>query len=363
MLLGTCVMPSTLANAAGTTPSHWAVAWAADVSFYGSVMSADDRGTVVAGYDGNVVALDAAGLEQWQTQIELREIGNRPALVGDVVVVPGRKGLVALDRATGAPRWKAGLAGARLAPGTTDGRAVVLVTTPDGLLRTLEVSTGHVLMSRALPSPRPDGAPIVQGAEGVSVVAWAGDRECCTIAGFASDDGRMLWFRSMTDASTEPLVHGPLVVVAMNSRSAKSGRLVALDAGTGRQRWRTSVSGRFVPGLAADAADDLVVVPTKAGAVIAADVDDGSLRWESEAVIPADSAHPMITSGQVFLTPHSTDLVAFDRESGSVLSGGPIEQTIVVTDSNVAAGHLQLLVTNGFESQVWNVDPDGLRTD
>jgi hypothetical protein len=55
--------------------------------------------------------------------------------------------------------------------------------------------------------------------------------------------------------------------------------------------------------------------------------------------------------------------VAFDRESGSVLSGGPIEQTIVVTDSNVAAGHLQLLVTNGFESQVWNVDPDGLRTD
>ena len=363
MVLATGVMPSALAGAAGTRPSHWSVAWAADLPFYGSVMAGDDRGTIVVGYDGEVVALDADGVRLWSTHVELDELVNRPALFGDAIVVPGRRGMVALDRVTGGQIWSTDLAAARVAPGAAHGRPVLLATVPGGALLTIDVVTGDELAVRTLSSPEPDGAPLLQSTGDVSVVAWAGDHGCCTIAGFATAGGRMLWRRSVTDASTEPLVHEGIVVVAMNGRDRTRGRVVALDARNGMPKWRTAVRGEFVPGLAGDAVEDLVVVPTKAGAVIAADADDGAIRWQSEAVTAAERAHAMITSGQVFLTPHSTDLVAFDRANGSVLSGGPIEQTVVITDSTVVAGHLQLLVTNGFESQVWNVDPEGLRTD
>ena len=362
-VVATCVLPARTVDAGPVKPSHWEVAWAADVPFYGSVMASDDRGTIVAGYHGEIVALDAGGVRLWSVQVDLDELENRPALVGDVVVVPGRSGTAALDRATGAQVWKLDLASARVAPGIADGQPVLLAATADGALRTIDAKTGDELTSQTLSSPRPDGAALVQGADGVTVAAWNGDHDCCTIAGFDTADGRMLWRRSITNSSTVPLLHDGVVIVAMNGRRRTHGRVIALDARTGTRQWRTAVRGEFVPGIAGDATDDLVAVPTKAGAVIAADVDDGAIRWQSEAVIGADSAHAMITSGQVFLTPHSTDLVAFDRETGSVLGGGPIEQTIVVTDSNVVGGHLQLLVTNGFEGQVWNVDPEGLRTD
>jgi outer membrane protein assembly factor BamB len=337
------------------------VASVTSVPFYGSVMTSDDRGTVVAGYDGELVALDTTGTQLWSADEHLEEVVNAPVLVEDIVVVPSRQATVAVDRITGARLWQSELRQARLADSMSGGRAVVLATTPDGILRAIDPTSGAELMKRALPAPLPDGAPPLDGSGGVAVVAWGRDGDCCTIAGFDISDGQMLWTRNVDKQSTEPVVFDGLVIVAVSDRSSSRGRVVAFDVVSGTRRWRSAVRGRFVPGLRGDATDDIVVIPSRDGSVIAADVETGEIQWTSADAIPADQANPKIAAGQVFLTPHSSDLVALDRETGELLTAGPIERVIVVTDTDVVDEHFQLLVTNGLESQVWSVEPDGLR--
>jgi outer membrane protein assembly factor BamB len=344
-------------------PTHWALAWTSTVPFYGTVMASDAGGTVVAGFRGAIVAVDVSGAQHWAAQTDLDEVVNRPALVEDVVVVPSRHGMVALSRATGMELWASTLKRARVVAGTASGRPVVLATTPDGVLRSLDPLTGAELMQRALPAPIPDGAPLLESNDERAIVAWGTEGDCCTIAAFDAADGSLGWKRVVSEQSTVPVVHEEIVVVGVNASKGARGRIVAFDAATGAPRWRTPVESQFDNGLHGDGAEGLVVLASRDGSVIAADTQTGDLLWQSEAVIAADQAHPMITERQVFLTPHSTDLVAFDRATGAVVSGGPIEQTIVVTDTDVVDGHFQLLVTNGFEGQIWNLEPGGLRTD
>jgi outer membrane protein assembly factor BamB len=210
----------------------------------------------------------------------------------------------------------------------------------------------------SLPEPNPDGAPLVAGEGEVAVVAWGSSLGCCTIAGIDTRDGTLLWVREVDAHSTEPIVFDGKVVVGIGGRRGPRGRLVAFDAGTGTRRWVRRVRGPFEPGLRGDAADDLVVVPTRDGSIVAADVETGTLRWRSEALLGAAKANPQIASNQVFLTPDSINFVALDRVSGEVLSAGPIQRVVVVTDSDVLDGRLQLLVTNGLEAQVWTLATD-----
>lgn len=349
------------APAAGSDlgPAHWTVAWAATVPYYGSVMASDDDGTVVVGYDGETTSLSPRGVELWTTNDELAEVTNRPVLVDGVVVVPGRDQIRAVARSNGATLWQRALAEARLAVAERSGRLVVIVSSPNGTVTLLDPATGGVLLEWILPVPPSDSAPLVFGSGDLVVAAWGGAGRCCTVAGFATSDGGRLWQRRLPEDSTEPVVHAGLVVIAMNGIRANHGRVVAFDAATGKSRWRRPVRGIFRPTLKGAADGDLLVVTSRDGAALALSVATGERRWRSRGIIPDGRTDPQIASDHVFLTPHSSDLVAMDRRTGEIVSAGPIEQTIVVTDSNVVGGHFQLLVTNGFEGQVWNLEEGG----
>jgi outer membrane protein assembly factor BamB len=333
------------------------VAWAATVPYYGSVMASDLEGTIVLGYDGEVTSLAPDGAELWATNEELEEVTNRPALVDGIVVVPSKDELVAIARSDGAPLWRAPFDEPRLEVGRDDGAAVVLASAPDGSITVLDPRTGTRLVEWSVPAPLPGGAPLLFPSDEVVIAAWGGSGRCCALAAFDASDGRQLWQRSLTDDSTEPMVHDGHVIVAMNGAHESRGRVVAFEAATGERRWRTAVRGVFRPTLASAAHHDLVVVVSRGGAALALDAGTGMLRWRSRAMIADSTADPQIAVDLVFLTPHSTDLVAFDRRSGEVVGAGPIEQTIVITDSNVVDGRFQMLVTNGFEGQVWNLEP------
>jgi outer membrane protein assembly factor BamB len=92
--------------------------------------------------------------------------------------------------------------------------------------------------------------------------------------------GRTRWQTdTRLELSAGPGVGGGLVVVGTNG-----GRLVALDAATGQQRWTAQMSGEVLaPPLVAG---DRVIVRTVDGRLRALAASDGTEHWTVEDQVP-----------------------------------------------------------------------------
>ena len=338
-------------------PSAWEGTWSTPGPALASVLAIDAAGSVAAGYDGDVRALDVAGAPLWSAHVEGGDVGNELVLLSDVVVVPSGDRISALERSTGALRWEQPAARSRLAGGVLpDGSEVVLAATPRGELALFEAASGTRRIREMLPTP-PSGAPHVWLSGAAGVVAWSDDGSCCHLGGIDLETGTMRWQAKITHRSTVPVVHRGVVVVATYTRASSTGRATAYDAETGDIRWETPVEGTFGTGLSGDAAGRDVVVANAEGSVIALDVATGRLRWTSEPIEPSDEAHPKIAGARVFLTPLSIGAVEIERRTGEVLASGPFTPDVYVHYSAGAPGRFEVLVGNGFESAVWAFEP------
>ncbi len=178
-------------------------------------------------------------------------------------------------------------------------------------------------------------APVVGVADGRQTVFWgSGDR---FVYAHDAATGARLWTRELVPASPTlgevripaPLLHGNTLYVACfvydkaMSRNDQKGWLYALDAATGRERWRYEVSqgpvnapigaeldGRFTVFLAA-----------RRGRLLALDVTGPrpvgkwSIQMPHEVLgspaVDAQSARPLVFLGSKF-----GDLLAFDARTG-----------------------------------------------
>ena len=206
---------------------------------------------------------------RWHVTTEGDVIGS-PAVAGGVVYVGSGDGtLYALDRATGAVRWRVD-AGSAIASSPAVGGGLVFVGTRDGRFLALDAAGGARRWE------------IRTGA----VMPWAWGHESGDVY-----------------TSSPTYVDGTLVF------GAGDGHVYAVDARTGRERWRAATEGRVrsTPAVA----DGRVYVGSADGRVYAFDLATGARRWRY------DTEGARLESGRF----------GFDRrtvQSSPAVSGGTV---------------------------------------
>jgi outer membrane protein assembly factor BamB len=266
-----------------------------------------------------------------------------PGLPRLVIVTEGEHHLVAVDLATGEPRWRFSWAGRRAhsrrgrlpgAPRMKRSGRLVYLTCGDGSLTALDVMTGSVvwrlrdrLRFRSPPSVTPDALFVVAGASHGAGRLYSVDPY----------SGRARWSREIAPAGFPCTIEGaPLVsrrAVAVAIRQKKGLELVAFerDAGTSID----SPARVIVPsGTSWLAVDDAFVGNTPTGELVAVDASSAELLWRQvlgpcpiEADVPR-RLEPVLRCGALFV-PHAEVVVVRPRD-GAVL--GAISPTEVIPD-------------------------------
>lgn len=238
----------------------------------------------------------------------------------------------AVDAETGRLLWKVPLSeSASLAYPGADDRAFYTVTT-DNTAYALDAETGAVRWAVPLGTDWWDGTGSgvgrgVAAADGVVYVA--GDR-AYPPNGFHSDGvvvaldaatGRERWRYVNGDGAGPratigaPVVAGDLLLLADN----KGGAFIALDRATGRERWRVTTGLEYGgPAQAPVVADGVAYGTAQDTFVYAIDLASGRVLWKA---YPEDTSggRNQAVCGSVVLTNHST-VVATDRASGRIVT-------------------------------------------
>lgn len=241
--------------------------------------AADERGVAVTYGHGHLVLLDAErGTVQWQVEhTGLRDVA--PLLSDDLVAAATDSGVLAVERATGSPRWSAEL-GVRANTPVRAGDWLV-ATTWEGVVVALDAGTGRVAWRAAV------------GGDMVGPAAVAGG-----------------------------------AVVASFDTGLEAG-VVALDPATGAERWRSAVAADGVsgPGLVPSALGPTAVVVAGDATVRGIDAHTGAPRWVTEVEGAGSPEVPPVAvpGGRVLVGHRLGGLVLLDAASGAVLARwGPV---------------------------------------
>ncbi|WP_188310237.1 outer membrane protein assembly factor BamB [Arenimonas fontis] len=176
-----------------------------------------------------------------------------------------------------------------------------------------------------------------------------------TLAAERRSDGSAwkFWRKRIADGGITggPGVGGGLVVVG-----GRNGEVVALDAGTGAERWRAKVTSEVIS--APLVAGDRVVVRSNDGRTFGLDSADGARRWVYDRGIPALStrgnAAPVSDGQRVYLGYEDGNVVALRLGDGSVAwiqrvaapEGRSDLDRMADVDGELALGYSELYATS-----------------
>ena len=230
-----------------------------------------DGMVIAAAVDGDVRAFAAdSGKRQWRARLK-RELVGGVGMGGGLVLLGGADGtVIALSAENGEQLWSSSLSGEVLAPPQTDGRRVY-VQTFDGYVVALDAQTGAELWSFS------SGVPVL------------------TLRG-----------------TSTPLLHNDMLIVGQ-----ASGKVVALEAATGRLRWEQRIAiptGSTEIERLVDIDGDLLIhngvlyVVSYQGRVAALDPNTGNRMWQRDA-----SSYVGVAAGfsNVYVVGHTGSVTAF----------------------------------------------------
>jgi eukaryotic-like serine/threonine-protein kinase len=264
------------------------------------------NGLVYAGCaDGNLYAIDArTGKERWRAPlggpvyesspvvvdgvvyVQSGGAASSPAVVGGVVYVgggarpdavrwPGDAVLHAIDARTGRERW-------RLATGSAGVYAV-------------DAATGTALWQFQTAGPVVRTA--VAAADGaVYAVSFNADGGAGILYAIDIRDHAARWH--FTEPESEFIGTSPAVADGTVYIGAEDGRLYAIDATTGRQRWAATAGNQVQSSPIV--VDGVVLVGSFDGALYAFDATTGSERWRVQAGTVIGQS-PTSAGGAVFV--------------------------------------------------------------
>ncbi len=290
---------------------------------------------------GGVVALDlATGAQRWRATLPVAVRGGI-AVIGQTVITAQIDGVVVgLDAATGAVRWRTEMS-AGLPPGPSaifgapaaeDGDVLI---GHQRLVSALDGATGRPLWSAEPTTGGWDSQSLSAIAVGGGIAAGAFHRDRGGVIAWDRATGRELWRFAGEDAvgiNASPVIAGDTVFV-MTARDVA----FALDAATGAVRWQTPLDpqgfgwGNATIGTPAYA-QSIVVVPTLYRDVVALDAISGTELWRASATpSPLRTTHyrgarqagfaasPVIAGGVVWIADTAGRLYALDLYSGAQL--------------------------------------------
>ncbi|MGW2663027.1 outer membrane protein assembly factor BamB family protein [Nocardia tengchongensis] len=255
---------STDGNVYALDAATGAVSWKADLR--SEIRSAPivHNGVVFACATAGIEAFDAAtGLRRWPLPVRgtLLGVGGDPSTV--YVTPKFEQGIVALDAATGGQRWTA----------LTDLDMLMVrsVGIGPGIVTVAVRSTLHALDAATGKSRWRSEIGDMKRAESTGTAVVALGSFSLGVVAVRLDTGGQLWTFGHETQSAHVSAAGDVVVV-----SAESGRLTALDAGSGELRWmvRTGSSATSPVGVHGD-----TLYAIWDGAVYALSARDGAQRW------------------------------------------------------------------------------------
>ena len=286
--------------------------------------------------DGELRVLDlGTGQTTMRTRLEPR-VGGPPAgaVVGSptlprlFVVTEGERHLVAVDLASGEPRWRFAWGAGGTLRLRRAGKLLYLCS-GDATLTALDVTSGAMVW-RARDRLRFRGAPVVDHDV---VFAIAGGTSGRThLHALCAFSGRPRWTASVPEegrtctAEGLPLVCGRAVVVVYRERIGV--HLVAFDRDSGRVLWKTQNVVAPV-GTSWLAMGDLIVGNAPTGEVVAVDAHTGATRYRHvlgrilEADVPR-RLEPVLRSGALYV-PHVDVHVLRPSDGAHLATIGPCE--------------------------------------
>lgn len=276
---------------------------------------------------------------------------------GRLFVGTGFGDLAALDPATGTVIWRQDLGAAASGAPTVQGD-LVYVAARDALSWAIRADTGRVAWTLG-GTPSPAGvvggaAPAVDGR--IAVFPYPSGEVVAAL----KDGGTRLWgavvaggrrgaaYAGITDISGDPVIVGDTVFVGN-----ASGRIVALDAYDGANRW-TATEGAMSPVLVAGGA---VFAVTDRAELVRLDAGSGARVWGTRLpyfVEPRSRRRkavtanygPVLAGGRLWVAASDAVLRGFDPVSGAQTAAVPMPAG-AATNPVVANGILYVVTERG----------------
>lgn len=293
----------------------------AEVLRLGLGLAVDDGVVYAAGRNGEVVALDAAtGRPRWTTKTK-QAMAAGPGVGPNLVAVGTSDGAVlALDRASGRTLWQAQVGGEVLAaPVVAAGR--VVVRTVDGRLRALDAASGKELWSAEENVPRlslrGNAPPVV--ADEIVVAGFDSGK----VVGYTLATGDVAWQaqvstpRGRSELARLADVDGVIRTEGGDGYAVGyQGRLVMFALDSGQVWWGRDLSS--YRGLEIDDAN--VYVATAEGTVVALRRRDGTVVWQQEGLRRRGLSAPAVVGDAVVVGDFDGYLHWLDRVSGQFVA-------------------------------------------
>jgi outer membrane protein assembly factor BamB len=305
-------------------------------------MPAADGDDIAITSEQRLVMLDRAGAVRWEAQRPLRSVP--PAFSADMVLAPTGDGLAAFDRRSGRVRWEAKLGERVNTPAVAAGTAVV--TTWEGSLAGIDLRDGKVRWQAKLGGSAL-GPPAAAGTVVVATFATGGSSGAVAVE---AASGRQRWKVALpaggTSAPAVVAVPGAGEVVVMAAGDLAAHGLSLTD---GSERWRTTLEGAGspeVPPLALPGGR--VLVAHRLGGMAMLDARDGTEHWTAQsdqAAVKGGPAGPGPNGW--FALPLWDGAVLFAKEDHTQVKEPPGQITGVARGPG---GLLLAGITNGQEN-------------
>jgi eukaryotic-like serine/threonine-protein kinase len=301
-------------------------------------------GTVYIGSnDGHVYALRLSdGARLWTAAVSGDP--SAPAVVGRAVYVFANDGFAyAFDVATGMRLWRTDVLGfqggfpaaATVVPGT--------VFVQDEGVAALDATTGSIRWRRPIEC---FGCPVA-AANGTVYAAGVETGDVGRASLFALDaaTGATRWAASLDGGAgvTPSIANGAAyvgVVVAPGAR-VRPWAIAAIDVAAGRRLWRVLIGrSRYLTFSSLAVAAGRVVFPSPAGRLVALDARTGRSRWS--VPLEVTNSAPAVANGVVYVGSTDRRVYAFDLRTGRRLwafsTGGEITSSPTVAAGTVIVG-------------------------
>jgi len=238
-----------------------------------------------------------------------------PVVAGDVVVLVEAERVLAVDRATGRSVWEADREAGPGGPPAVAGDLVIFAegTGPEAAISAARLEDGEPAWRVPIRAPSLGGPAVAEGR------IYVGTSDGRVIA-LAADEGTRAWeYRATGRVDTSPAVADGLVYVAAEDFSSGVATVYALDAATGRERWRFPPSGPAVGVSSVSVAEGTAFVGLGDFMIHAFDAVTGAERWRTRARAPFSARLVPASSGdEVVVGDRAGHLYQLDAGSGEL---------------------------------------------
>lgn len=297
---------------------------------------------------GKVTALDASnGNIIWQRHTNTAITSGVAIGRGDVFVGTAAGNLIALNSNTGAMQWFQTVSSSIIAPPLA-AAGHVYIKTESSDVYAYQASQGHIVWNFPVASPgltlRLGGAAAVYGGD--IIIGFANGQ----VASLDQQSGFPHWrmqlsrpqgttvVARMVDVDVAPLVVGNTVYIA-----SYQGRVVALNAASGRVLWQHKLS--TFSGLAVD--DKSLYVTDVAGDLWALSRKDGSVLWKQSVLQGRGASAPAVVNGHIVVGDAGGYLYAFQSNNGNLQAMTHVTRSSIIAAPLVYKNMVIVSAQNG----------------